>query len=198
MSSILVVGEDDLTCALGDRIVSSLLPSWSIAAPTVNTRGVTKLVQAVPRYSQFARNLAHVLCIADSDGKCPADLLSTWLPKGCPSRLLLRLAVAEGESWALGDRQGIARFFQVPLGSLPATPDQLADAKRELLGIARRSRIRQLRDEMLSPAMPDRQGAGYNVHLRRFIKTTWNPLLAEEHSPSLHRAMNRVRELPKW
>lgn len=191
----MIVGEDDLTCALGERIVSSLLPSWSAAAPTVNTRGVTKLVKAFPRYSQFARNGAHVLCIADSDGKCPANLILEWLPNGRPSRLLLRVAVSEGESWALGDRQGVAGFFQVPLSSVPAAPDQLPDAKRELLRIAKRSRVRQFRDEMLSPAMADRQGAGYNVHLKRFVKTTWNPLAAEQQSPSLRRAMDRVREL---
>jgi len=48
---------------------------------------------------------------------------------------------------------------------------------------------------MLSSFAADRQGAGYNVHLKRFIATIWNPIIAEQHSPSLHRAMERVRAL---
>lgn len=196
MTRVLVVGEDDLTCTLGERIVASLLPTWTAASPTVNAGGRSKLVTALPRYNQFAQHVAHVVCIADSDGNCPAGLLLDWFPSGHSSRLLVRLAVPEAESWALGDRRAVADYFRVPLNIVPRAPDDLGDAKREMLRILKRSRLRQFRDEMVSSlGGQDRPGVGYNVHLRQFIQTRWDVAAAEQGSPSLRRAMGRVRAL---
>jgi hypothetical protein len=190
------VGEDDLTCALGRRIVGGILRKWTAAAPPINTRGVTKLVTSLPRYQQFAQNVGHVLCIADSDGRCPASLMQEWLPNGRPDRLLVRLAVNEGESWALGDRRAVAAHFHVPLNVVPRTPDELPDAKREFLRVVKRSTKRRLRDDMVSSSQgADTPGVGYNVHMRLFVETSWNAEEAEQNSPSLHRAMDRVRAL---
>lgn len=191
-----MVGEDDLSCALGQKIINRLLPAWTSAAPTINTRGVSKLLTSLPRYNQFARNVAHVLCVADSDGSCPVELLGAWLPQGPSDRLLLRLAVNEAESWALGDRRAVANYFQVPLNVIPRNPDDLRDPKREFLRVVKRSGKRRFRDEMITSLKgEDRAGVGYNVHMREFVETTWNAAEAEQNSPSLHRAMEHVRTL---
>jgi hypothetical protein len=42
MKQILVVGEDPLTCALGERLVAELLPEWSVPFSPINTKGITK------------------------------------------------------------------------------------------------------------------------------------------------------------
>lgn len=196
MTRFVVIGEDDLTCALGERIAATLLPGWSAAASPIRAGGISKLIASLQRYNRFATNLAHVLCVADSDGLCPVTLLSNWFPNGHSERFLMRLAVVEAESWALGDRHAIADFFQVPLNVIPHAPDELTDPKRELLRIVSRSRARRFREEMILPSSGmGRPGAGYNVHLRRFVESRWDATQAEQNSPSLRRAMNRVRAL---
>ena len=82
MKRILVVGEDALCCALGEKLVAAALPGWSLAGPAIDTKGVTKLIPALPRYSEQAQFVQPVLCIADTDGQC----VKQWLQKNVPAR----------------------------------------------------------------------------------------------------------------
>lgn len=193
MGQMFVVGEDGLSCTLGIRLVGGVL-GWSLAQPAVDTKGVTKLVAALPRYAQLAR-LAPVLCIADTDGKCAVNLIRDWTPTHAPDDLILRLAVAEAESWLLADAVEFADFLGVPERRLPDRPDELADPKGALLKLARSSRRRIIRQEVVSAANPAKQGVGYNAHLREFVAHRWQPRRAANHSPSLARAVQRLGAL---
>lgn len=194
MSQILVVGEDALSCALGERLVAEILPKWSLAKPSINTRGITKLIASLQRYGQQATYVQPVLCIADTDGKCPVDLVSSWLPVVNSQRFLFRLAVSEAESWVLSDRQAAADFFGVSVGRVPQEPDHLADPKREVLRLARRSNVRPLRQEIVSATDINKPGTGYNVHLCKFVAEHWRATRAAEQSESLSKAVLRLTE----
>ncbi len=195
MKQILVVGEDALCCALGERLFTICLPDWQLAQAAINTRGITKLVPALPRYLEQAQHIQPVLCIADTDGKCAADLLSAWLPPFAHENFLLRLAVTEAESWLIADQEGFAQEIAVPLNKLPQHPDEAVDPKRLVLSLARKSKKRVIRDEVVSPIDPSKPGSGYNLHLCAFVKTHWNARRAAQTSPSLARAINRLETL---
>jgi hypothetical protein len=188
-----VVGEDGLSCMLGTRLVAGVL-GWPLAQPAVDTKGVTRLVAALPRYAQLAR-LAPVLCIADTDGRCAVNLIRDWRPGHAPDALILRLAVAEAESWLLADAGEFADFLGVAESRLPARPDELIDPKGAILKLARTSKRRIIRQEVVSAASPAKQGAGYNVHLREFVAHRWQPRRAAKQSPSLARAVRRLSAL---
>jgi hypothetical protein len=178
------------------KLVAHALPGWSLATgEPINTGGVTKLVPALPRYAQQAQHVQPVLCIADTDGECPVKLLANWLPRNSGGKLLLRLAVVEGESWVLSDRAGAAEFFGVAPKAVPAQPDSLVDPKREVLRLARSSRVRVLRQEVVSAENPNKPGVGYNIHISRFVAEKWDVRRAAEESPSLRRAVLRLSEL---
>lgn len=190
-----MIGEDAICCALGERLVESALPGWRLARESINTGGVTKLAKSIGRYRDYASHVHPVLCIADTDGQCAVELLARWLPTGAGAGLLLRFAVPEAESWVLADRDAAASFFGLRLAQLTFTPDTIMDPKLEMLRLARKSRIKAHRQEMVAANLPERQGAGYNVHLCRLIREQWSPTRAAEHSPSLRRACSRLREL---
>lgn len=193
-----MIGEDKITCALGMKLVSHALPSWSLATgEAINTGGVTKLVPNLPRYVLQAEHVQPVLCIADTDGECPVTLLTSWLPRNAGSKFLLRLAVTEGESWVLSDRLGTAEFFGLAQKSIPRQPDSLVDPKREVLRLARSSRVRVLRQEVVSLQDPNKPGVGYNLHMSRFVAEKWNVGRAADESPSLRRAVARLAELAR-
>lgn len=195
MKRILIVGEDTLCCALGERLVAQALPGWTIAGPPIDTKGITRLVANLPRYARQARDLWPVLCIGDSDGQCVKRLLAKWRPKEAPDGFMLRLAVAEAESWLLADRHGFAKGLGVPLNKLPHSADALADPKLALLGLIARSSKRAFRDEIVSQRDPTRRGVGYNVHLSAFVRAHWDACRGSECSSSLARAWLRVRAL---
>jgi hypothetical protein len=195
MKQLLVVGEDALCCALGERLFAACLPGWRLAQTSINTQGITKLVPALARYANQAKHVQPVLCIADTDGQCAVKLLDSWLPTSAHAHFLLRLAVTEAESWLMADRDGFARELAVPLNKLPQRPDEEADPKRLLLTLARKSKKRLIRDELVSPTDPSKPGSGYNLHLCAFARTHWNARCAAQTSPSLARAMRSLEKL---
>lgn len=195
MTGILVVGEDRLSCALGERLVASCLPTWQLAGPAIDTRGVTRLLPDLSRYARQAERVRPVLCIADTDGQCPVDLLARWMPVPTPRCMLLRLAVTEAESWVIADREGAAQALAIPLTRLPHRPDEEPDPKRLLLTLAARSRKRAIREELVSSVDRNKPGSGYNLHLSAFVRSHWDAHRAAQTSPSLARAVERIEAL---
>ncbi len=195
MKRILVVGEDALCCALGERLVAAGLPGWQLARPSIDTKGVTKLLPALLRYAEQARHVQPVLCVADTDGQCAVTLRSAWLQSAGHARFVLRLAHTEAESWLLADREGFSHALAVPLNKLPQHPDDEVDPKRLVLSLLRRSKERLLRTEVISGTDPSKPGTGYNLHLGAFVRTHWNAQRGAQCSPSLARALKRVQAL---
>lgn len=195
MKELLLIGEDALCCALGEKLISEILPGWQIAGDPINKRGITKLLSEIPRYASYARHHGPVLCIADTDHRCPLDLLEQALPADVPEGMMLRFAVSEAESWVLADRGEIARFLGIPKGQITSTPEQLPDAKIEMLRLAKNSTVRLLREEMVSAADKTKKGSGYNAHICRFVREKWSGRRAEESAISLRRAIARLQML---
>lgn len=195
MKQILVVGEDSLTCALGGSLVAELLPTWQMPQPPIDKKGVTKLIPELHRYIRQAREFRPVLCIADTDAQCVRELLDQWLPKQVPENFLLRLAVPEAESWLLADNEALANYLEISPARIPRTPDEIADPKRNLLNLARRSKNRVIRQEVVSQLNPEKQGNGYNQHLCHFVRTHWSAQRAANNSPSLKRSIMRITRL---
>ena len=195
MTQILVVGEDELCCALGERLVGACLPGWVFASESINTRGVTKLKAALPRYLNYAEHVRPVLCVADTDGRCPVEWLEEALPDRGDAPLLLRLAVTEAESWVLADGEAFANVFGVARNRLPRDPDSIQDAKRHVLNLVHHSRSRVIRNEMVSSLDSSKTGSGYNVHLCGFVRAHWRAHQAAERSSSLGSAVRRLKAL---
>lgn len=195
MKQVLVVGEDALCCAFGERLVHTMLPDWTLARTSINAGGITKLTPNLPRYVEQARYVQPVVCVADTDGRCPVDLLEQWLQKHAEARFVFRLAVTEAESWLLADHKTLAEFLSVPVGRIPDCPDELQDPKRAVLALARRSKHRPIRTEVVSFLDPDKPGNGYNIHLGEYVRKHWRAIQAAERSPSLARAIRSIAVL---
>lgn len=191
--NFLVVGEDALCCSLGERLVAEALPGWWPRNPSINTKGRTKLLVRIDKYVEQARHVQPVLCIADTDGGCAKTLLQQWRPRHAPPGFHIRLAVSEAESWVLADRQAFAHYFAVPVQQVPSRSDEIEDPKRLMLHLLRRSKKRCFRDEMVSETDPSKPGVGYNTHLCRFVQEKWRAAEASALSPSLARALTRLR-----
>ena len=89
MKSIVLVGEDALSCALGARLIAHVLPEWQVPIAPINTGGVTRLRAALPRYRDQLARQQPVLCIADTDRACARTMLDDWLPHGLVDGFML-------------------------------------------------------------------------------------------------------------
>jgi len=139
-----------------------------------------------------------VLVDLDDDGACVPEVLTRWLPT--PSRLMrLRVAVRELESWLLADTERIAKFLGVSVAEIPADPDSVPDPKRLMVQLARSSRRRAIREDMV-PNIGSGQQAGpaYTSRMIEFIQSVesgWRPDVAAGNSDSLRRCISAISNL---
>lgn len=174
-------------------VARKLLAEFSIAADLATPpRGRDAIQAKILGYNADAvRTPWFVLCDLDRK-QCAPGLVADWLPR--PNRhMCFRVAVRSIESWLLAD-EALASFLNVSPARLPRSPEQVEDPKIEMRNIARRSRLRRIREGI--GGAPDREfGPEYTTMLTEFAQTEWNPARAARRSDSLRRALGAVDRL---
>lgn len=136
-----------------------------------------------------------VLVDLNSDAECAPPFLASWLQ--APADMMrLRVAVRAIEAWMLADRDQLATFLRVPVTRLPRDPDAVSEPKRLLVDLARGSRRRGIREDMVPrPGSGRAVGPAYASRLIEFTATGWRPEVAAGCSDSLRRCRDRIAEL---
>lgn len=139
-----------------------------------------------------------VLVDLDRDYPCPGAAIADWLPQ--PAGLMcFRISVRELEAWLLADRERIAEFLRISIDLVPTNPDDSPDPKRELVELARRSRVRAIREDMVpDTAVGQAVGPAYTARLIEFIRDDthgWRPEVAAQNSRSLKKCMAAIQAL---
>jgi hypothetical protein len=133
-----------------------------------------------------------VLLDLDHDAGCAPPLRSHWLPEPAPF-MCLRIAVRQVEAWLLADRENIAKFIGVAASRVPRHVETLTNAKEAMVDLARRSRRRDIREDMMPRSGSGRSvGPAYASRLIEFAQGMWNPQEAARPSDSLRRSMKRL------
>lgn len=185
--------EDRLGEALVRKVLAHYHPDLQITT-TLGFRGKDFLRSKAAELNRTARHLPVILLIdLDSAPPCPAAIAATWFPNGISPHMRFRAAVFEVESWLLADRQALADFLKISLAILPDNPDLIPKPKEHLINLARRSRARSLRDEIVpQPGSSASVGPGYNPRLCQFVENEWNPHQAQGASLSLRKFIHRL------
>lgn len=161
-------------------------------------QGKARLRAALPGMNVAARRSGWVV-IADLDHEqpCPGALVADWLPH--PSAFMrLRVAVRSIESWLLADAERFSEFIGVGRAAIPPDPESLAHPKDVVVALARQSRRRAIREDMVPRERSGRRvGPAYTSRLIEFTESNdgWRPDVAAAHAPSLRRCIERVQEL---
>jgi hypothetical protein len=161
--------------------------------------GKSYILKRLSGYNYSAR-FRHwvVLLDLDDDAQCAPDAVLRWLPE--PARLMrLRVAVKEAEAWLLADAERMSRFLGLPLGEMPTSPEDLEAPKRFVVELARRSRRRAIREDMV-PLLGSGQAVGpaYTSRMIEFIRDVdsgWRPSVAAEHCSSLRKCIAAISHL---
>lgn len=195
MTYITIATEDELSEAVGSRLLSDVLPEFTIIQK-LRRQGNGYLKSRSRNFNSMA--LRHpVFLITDLDNyPCAGQLINNWfrdLPVN--PNLKFRVAVREIESWLLADHQGMTNLLDRAANNIVPDPDQLQNPKQYLLERARRA-SRDVRNDLTRMSGPTvKQGLGYNSRLCKFVEEVWDPNQASQRSNSLARAIGRLNEL---
>jgi hypothetical protein len=159
-------------------------------------KGKGQIDKRLRSYNEAAK-LAPWLVVRDldCDAACAPALISKLLPEPTVS-MCFRVAVPQIEAWLLADRSGMATFLGVDVVRLPNTPDNIQNAKAELIQLARSSRLRKIREDLVpEPGLTQSVGSGYTARIIEFTQKAWSPTRAENASPSLASCIRALRRL---
>lgn len=160
------------------------------------TGGCDPFWKKAPKYNRAAKVYGYVLGLTDLDRHpCPAALTEEKLCEPLHPNFLLRIQVRAIESWLLADEEAWVKCLRVAPKHVPRAPDDLADPKRELMNLLRKSRRAEIqRDVVLEPGRIGEKGPGISPSVREFISEHWDADRAAQRSPSLARALRALRQ----
>ena len=165
---------------------------------TTEAAGRDSLLQNIHRYRTAAARAGQsfvVLFDLEHDYPCAPDLLTKWkLAGGMPDKFIVNIAVRSTEAWLLADRERMAQFLSVSLDRIPLKPDEIDHPKQKLMGLGQKSRSPKTR-RAFTPEEGENMAPGYNLHMSEFIQRRWRIDIAADASPSLSRALKRLRHL---
>jgi len=164
--------------------------------PVYGKTGKRALQQRLGGYNQAARLRPWVVLVdLNDDAECAPPFRQAWLPNPAPY-MCFRVAVRQVEAWLLADRDEVARFLGISAHQVPANSEALENAKQHLVELARGSRKREIREDIVPRAEGGRAvGPAYTSRLIEFVEGPWQPEIAAVSSDSLRRCVTRLREI---
>lgn len=158
-------------------VTAEIIVSAAVEGPTDEAviRRLLKLVGAAPgsmygkcgkdhlcRRIQGYNNAARiapwfVLVDLNSDVTCAPPLRESWLPE-VSRYMCFRIAIREVESWLLADCDRISSFLSVSPARIPRDPESVTDPKMTMLDLARHSKRRAVREDMVPRQDSGRSG----------------------------------------
>lgn len=181
---------------LDEAVVLRVLADFGLQCETVyGKHGKDHLRKSVRGFNDAAKYGAWFVLVDLDREECAPRLVSDWLPRR-RSRLILRVAVPQVESWLLAHRSAIAGFLGASVNRVPSAPDSVSDAKECMVNLARSSRWKSVREDMV-PRLESRRkvGPAYSSRLKQFVvdrDSGWSPSVAAALSPSLASALRAL------
>jgi len=187
--------EDRLSEAVVKRILHVTGRPYAVRA-CYGKEGFGYLKRHVTAFNEAAKHFPWIV-LADLDQRqCAPALIRDWLgfsPEEVQNNFVFRVAVREVEAWLMADRQGFSAFLSVPTHRIPPRVDGINDPKLYLINLARRSRRKAIRDDIVPPSdSTSRIGKNYNGRLIEFVNRWWDLSTARRSSPSLDRAVRAL------
>jgi len=184
-----LVFEDLLSEAVLRKLLENSRQSYIIGF-RYNARGYGWIREKINGLNRAAKGMPY-LVLTDLDRyECPPVLMNEWLVGPRYHNLLFRVAVKQVESWLLGCRTAMANFLGIREDLIPEAVDEIQNAKRFLIDLAKRSRKKQVRlDIVPKEGSTAKIGPDYNGRLIHFVENFWNPAIAKDFSPSLRKTI---------
>jgi hypothetical protein len=170
----------------------------AIPGPAYGKQGKPFLQQRIRGYNAAARHVPWIVLVdLDADHECAPSLRASWLPQAA-ELLCFRIAVRAVEAWLLADAERIAAFLRIARSKIPSNPEVLGNPKTAMVALARASKQRDIRDDMVPRDESGRPvGPAYASRLIEFASSSWRPEVAAQRAESLRRAIDCLKRLAR-
>jgi hypothetical protein len=167
-----------------------------VPGPVYGKNGKQDLREKINGYNNAARHAPWMVLVdLDSDADCAQILRQDWLPMPA-QRLCFRVAVRQVEAWLMADAETLAAYLVVARRRIPADPEAIPNAKAEMINLARASRRREIRADMVPREGSGRAvGPAYTSRLMEYTERHWRPEVAAQRADSLRRAIDCLKRL---
>jgi hypothetical protein len=183
--------EDDLS----EVVMTKLLESFGNKYCINNTypgHGFGYLKRNIRGFNQ-ASIVSPFFMLTDLDNyECPPSLINDWITFPINPNFIFRIAIKEVEAWLLADRENLSEFMKVSLINFPSSPEKELDPKRTLIQLAKRSKSRRIREDIVPINENAQIGPNYNGCLMEFVIEKWNIENAKTSSRSLEKAVSKL------
>lgn len=180
---------------LDEAVVRRLVRHAGARAGTVyGKNGKPFLKERIGGYNNAARHAPWIVLVdLDSESDCAPPLRAAWLPHPA-AQMCFRVAVRAVEAWLMADAERLAAFIGVARRRIPADPEREEHPKRAMVNLARSSRRRDVRQDMVPREGSGRTvGPAYTSRLVEYATDRWRPDVAARRADSLRRAVACVR-----
>lgn len=163
--------------SLDEAVVCRLISHVGGEPGTVyGKNGKPFLKDRIGGYNNAARHVPWVVLVdLDAQEGCAPPVRAAWLPSPAP-RMCFRVAVRAVEAWLLADAESLTRFLRIPRGKIVADPESLDHPKRTMVNLARLSRRRDIREDMVPREGSGRTaGPAYTSRLVEYVTGRWRP-----------------------
>jgi hypothetical protein len=187
-----LVFEDILSETVLRKLLHCSAATYGVGA-VHNGGGFGWIKKKIKDFNSAAKGMPYLVLTDLDTCECAPTLIRQWLNTPKHPNLLFRVAVREVEAWLLGCREAFAAFLGVPESRIPADVEEIADPKVFVVNLARRSRKRDVRVDIVpEDGSTAKVGPAYNERLRLFVETSWDPAMAKVHSPSLRKTIDAL------
>ena len=196
LNSVILAVEDSLSDVVSTKNLKHF--GIEIIQRIPNTyQGKSYLQRRANELNRSAMGPLYVFMFTDLDSPqtCVPELIQSWVKAPLKPGFFLRVAVMEIESWIMADRRALATFLSISVNRIPNTLDDILQPKEFLVSLARKSRKKSLRDQLVprKGAATTKVGPEYNNCIGEFVRVHWDLERAAVASPSLKRTLNRIR-----
>lgn len=206
---VYISAEDPVTKAVIERVMSYCSPRFKVFKEMPARGGQIK--SKIAELNKLAL-VKPVVLLTDLDTEDCAPMLKGKLLNGMAQspQFLLNIAIDEAEAWLMADREGFAKYFSIPMDSMPhATMQKMGGMKKvqEMSFACKSSFDLTHRLALLSTSSNVREqiavrgtackGKEYNTAILPFIKESWDIDAAIQNSDSLHRMIKRLQLLER-
>ena len=176
---------------------SAASSATSAGAPAPSTEnGKPFLRDRIGGYNNAARYAPWLVLVdLDTEGDCAPPVRAAWLAHPAP-QMCFRVVVRAVESWLMADPERLAPFIGTARSKVPAAPETLEHPKQTMVSLARSSRRRDIRQDMVPRHGSLRaEGPAYTSRLMEYATDHWRPDVAAERADSLRRTLACLHRL---
>lgn len=193
MTTISAAVEGSLDEAVVDRLIRHV---GGQIGTVYGKKGKPFLRDKISGYNNAAQYAPWLVLVdLDTEEDCAPSVRTSWLPQPAP-QICFQVAVHAVEAWLMADAERLASFIRVARNKVPLDPEKLEQPKQTMVNLARRSRSRDILQDMVPRQGSGRtEGPAYTSRLVEYVHNRWRPDVAAGCADSLRRAITCLQRL---